>query len=102
MNNKGFAITSILYTIFVLFLLILISILFALNNQNNLMRKSIESLEDDYIKPAELNNIESVTTAQCTGKYIFFDNTAIYLKKGAAITIPEDKNLLGTYCFKEN
>lgn len=100
MNNKGFAITSILYTIFVLFLLILISILFALNNQNNLMRKSIESLEDDYVKLTELKDNESGATAQCTGKYIFFDNTAIYLKKGA--TIPEYKNLFGTYCFKEN
>ena len=37
MNNKGFAITGILYTIFILFIMILLSILSGLNTRKNIL-----------------------------------------------------------------
>lgn len=59
LNNKGFAITGILYTILVLFLLLLTSLLLMLTTRINRLIK----LTDDINKEVENNNIISI------GKY---------------------------------
>ena len=74
MNNKGFAITGILYTIFILFIMVLLSILAGLSSRRSLLEKSMMSLEDDYkITDANMNNITG-TRAPFTGKYIYKRN----------------------------
>lgn len=93
MNNKGFAITGILYTIFILFIMVLLSILAGLSSRRSLLEKSMMSLEDDYkITDANMNNITG-TTAPFTGKYIYKrinseTECTTYLKKGVSL----DKN----------
>ena len=59
-----------------------------------------EGIDTDLLKEKDLPRLRNEKMCFEHKKYIFFDNTAIYLKKGA--TIPEYKNLFGTYCFKEN
>lgn len=77
MNNKGFAITGILYTIFILFIMTLLAILSGLNTRLKLMEKSVMSFQDDYSQKNNLvttsndNDISFRTNALYTGKYIF-------------------------------
>ena len=49
LNNKGFAITGILYTVFILFLLIITSVLAGLQLKRTMLERSIILLEDSYI-----------------------------------------------------
>ena len=90
MNNKGFAITGILYTIFILFIMVLLSILAGLNTRKKLLEKSIMSFEDDY-KVEELNLQDtSSDTASYTGKYVYSDGSntcTAYLKKGSSLAL---------------
>lgn len=91
MNNKGFAITSILYILFIVFLLILVSVLSGLSSKKNMSEKNLEKLETSF-SGIELNNTEieeakSSGIAPETGKYIFTINSTdiqctTYLTKG--------------------
>ena len=60
MNNKGFAITGILYTLFTLFVMILLSVLATISYKKTVLEKTITKLEDDY----ELQ--ESIKTSYTT------------------------------------
>lgn len=75
LNNKGFAITGILYTLFILFLLILVSVLSGLSIQKNMLEQSVASQEDSFIGTSlnaeQINEIIDKKTATVTGKYIF-------------------------------
>ena len=93
MNNKGFAITGILYTVFILFLMTLLAILSGLNTRLKLMQKSIVSFENDYAQTDNLiitNKNENLTFRQnalYTGKYVFQETTGntictSYIRKG--------------------
>lgn len=92
MNNKGFAIIGILYTILILFLMIMLSVLAGLNTRKNFMEKSISSFQDDYlgeINPSYVSSANSSKTAPVTGKYVFSNNSSdnslecyAYLKAG--------------------
>ncbi len=118
LNSKGFAITGILYTLFILFLLVLLSSLGGLQTKRTLLERSIIGLEDifagDNSKSDELvnqTNLEKI--APVDGKYIFHINTSneeatctSYLKKGDSIDrnihfIPKDCNDY-TYDFSFN
>ena len=70
LNNKGFAITGILYTLLVLFLMTLISVLAELNIRKKIMEKSIETLEDKY-EFISCGHTTEEKEAPETGKYIF-------------------------------
>lgn len=95
MNNKGFAITGIIYTLFILFLMILLTVLTGLSSYQRLMINSTRSLENSY-KGEEIvddpstnndkfDNIKNNGKADYLGKYVFkLDNgieCSAYLKK---------------------
>ena len=93
MNNKGFAIIGILYTILILFLMIMLSVLAGLNTRKNFMEKSISSFQDDYlgsnVDGGYVSSANSSKTAPVTGKYVFSNNSSdnslecyAYLKAG--------------------
>ncbi len=76
MNNKGFAITGILYTIFILFIMTLLAILSGLNTRLKIMQKSIMSFDDDYVQVNNVitssgENLAFRQNALYTGKYVF-------------------------------
>ena len=48
MNNKGFAITGILYTLFILFTMILLSVLATMSAKRTSLEKTIIGLENSY------------------------------------------------------
>lgn len=125
LNNKGFAITSILYVLFILFLLILISVLSGLSSKKNMAEKTLEMLEDSFIGVEMDRTDEKVIEAQelgiapVTGKYIFMiDGTntlcSTYLTRGTnwneedVTYIPKDCNdyevdmtLMKIYSFED-
>ena len=99
MNNKGFAITGIIYTLFILFLMILLSVLSGLSISKNMMSSSIEAFEDSLsgtkLDDAKVAEINASGIAPYFGKYLFKVNItkddgtvdynvtcSTYLKKG--------------------
>ena len=108
MNNKGFAITGILYTLFILFIMILFSILSSLSYKKGILEKTVLGIEDDYeteIFPGNINNTYIITTnsgletavSKINGKFEFTPTTTstsitankskcyVYFKKGEII-----------------
>ena len=111
MNNKGFAITGILYTLFIMFLLILASVLGGLSSRRNILQKSLLSLEESFsgieLSSEEISNANTSQIAPVDGKYEFkitlvtgeeLNNCVSYLKKGAELDynnitfVPKDCN----------
>ena len=95
MNNKGFAITGIIYTLLILFLMILLAVLSLMRSYNRLMINSTSSFETSF-KGEEITDITTIKETGITpymGKYIFNvtdnDNNIIecssYLDKGINI-----------------
>ena len=92
LNNKGFAITGILYTLYVLFLLILVSVLGALRARKRMLEQYTERIEKSYQgkKIQNVSNFNTYKNVEVTGKYKFQmkDNAnktyecSAYLKKG--------------------
>lgn len=113
LDNKGFAISGMLYTLFALFLIIMFSILAMSNFKRNILIKTTENLEESYTLE-EITDIsecidDKKSTTKITGKYVFITNIAgmdktcsAYLKKETVIPnniedanfslIPEDCN----------
>ena len=111
LNNKGFAITGILYTLLVMFLLVLVFSLQILRANKKMREKSTEKLEGTYegIKIENINNpndeeypIKEDGTIKYRGKYIFtldveeeeekkIYTCTIYLEKGTNIFKEENK-----------
>lgn len=87
MNNKGFAIGGILYSLFILFLLILVSVLGGLQSKKNSLMKSMASFEKG-ITGSEITEVNGLVEAPVDGKYQFslLSNNEVkcyvYLKKG--------------------
>ena len=80
LNNKGFAITGILYTVFILFLLITVAVLAGLQSRKTMLEKSTMKLEESY-EGIEQNNVfidnfntkkSNIAPAPVTGKYEFY------------------------------
>ena len=98
MNNKGFAITGIIYTLFLLFLTILLSVLSVLNRYQTLMVNSTKAIEVSYegIYTNKNNLIKDLEITEDKGKYIFdveltdgtiINNCYSYLDKGINLNI---------------
>ena len=122
MNDKGFAITGIIYTLFIIFLMVLLSVLSGLKSYQRLMSNSISGLENSFegikLEGTEYANnaIEEDGTINYSGKYVFKSGSNIcttYLNKGINInstiyfiegncsfTISKDSlNLENTYIY---
>lgn len=82
LNNKGFAITGILYTLFILFILLMFSILNGLQSKKQMLEKSTVKLEESF-KLKDVTNDSNVgiikasseEKALVAGKYTFEVNT---------------------------
>ena len=108
MNNKGFAITGILYTLFILFIMILFSILSSLSYKKGILEKTVLGIEDDYeteIFSGNINDTYIITTnsgietavSKINGKFEFTPTATstvisenktkcyVYFKKGEKI-----------------
>ena len=101
MNNKGFAITGIIYTLFVIFLMTLLSILALSSSFQKLLVNSNSSLEKSFegvqVQETDLEMIKNEKKALYKGKYIFKKDDTIcttYLAKNtefdSAIFFPSD------------
>ena len=93
MNNKGFAITGILYTIFILFIMTMLAILSGLNTRMKLLEKSVISFQEDYeltevTDSTDINTMNQQRTALYDGKYVFNTTSSqpctAYLKKSTS------------------
>lgn len=82
MNNKGFAITGIIYTLFILFLMILLAILSISSSYQRMIIKSVESLEPSF---------EGKKVGNITDSYYEYDNFGIIRIKA---------NYTGKYIYK--
>lgn len=78
MNNKGFAVTGILYTLLVLFLVLMISLLTVFSNRKNILNKLKDSIATDetslkcrvgQIWNFEYTGSEQTFTVPCSGTY---------------------------------
>ena len=105
LGNNGFAITGILYTIFILFLMILLSVLGGLNTKRQLLEKNIEDINSKIEQKCESKDISLsnniVTTV--TGKYVIKVNGyqfKTYISKGKQLTNEYLQNL--TYLEDNN
>lgn len=89
LNNKGFAITSVLYGLLILFVLLVGSYLTILTARKNRQDKITENIETKYYysKMSGDMTLEDDFTAPYTGKYIFDNNEKcyIYLAKGSVL-----------------
>lgn len=88
MNNKGFAITGIIYTLFVLFLMILLSVLSGLSASQRMIISSVENLDKDLSgtkieDTTEINQINDDGITTYFGKYIFTITTNSSVKCSA-------------------
>ena len=89
MNNKGFAITGIIYTLFIIFLMVLLSVLSGLKSYQRLMTNSISGLESSFegvkLSDTTYDIIADDGTLNYSGKYVFKSNSDVcttYLNKG--------------------
>ena len=74
LNRDGFAISALLYTLFVMFMLILLSILASLHARNVMVELGTIHLEDSYKGSEVLGNISDAINnkvAPVDGKYVF-------------------------------
>lgn len=76
LNNRGFAITGILYTVFIVFSLILVSVLGGLQAKKNILEKSLFGLENQFQgsnsnRDSLIASFNSTKKAPVTGKYVF-------------------------------
>lgn len=93
LNNKGFAITSILYTVFILFLMILLSVLKGLNIKREMSEKNIddlkESLEETCYENTGSSTVSGSDQVLWQGKYVIKIGTTeytTYLSKGKKLS----------------
>lgn len=73
MNNKGFAITGILYTLLILFTMILLSVLATMSVKKTTLEKTIIGLEDSY----KLKDLGEIKTETSSDKVLALDGTVL-------------------------
>ena len=79
MNNKGFAITGVLYTVFILFIMVLLSMLSALNQRMVFMEKSISSYTDSYKAANDSENNDKCNVTKMNNQKIAECNGNMFL-----------------------
>ena len=97
LNNKGFAITAILYSILILFLLLFLATLKILNTRNDRIEKNYESVMKNFTSSDEVNiNVDLATgySTKYRGRYEIKINESTvytYLPAYTLIVIKEEK-----------
>lgn len=96
LNNKGFAITSVLYGLLILFVVFTGTYLSLLGAKKNKLDNITTDIEAKYAFEKKLNDSISITngsfTAPCIGKYKLNNNKYVYLYKGKTYTLSELSN----------
>lgn len=96
LNNKGFAITSVLYGLLILFVVFTGTYLSLLGAKKNKLDNITKDIEAKYVFEKKLNDSISITngsfTAPCIGKYKLNNNKYVYLYKGKTYTLSELSN----------
>ena len=96
LNNKGFAITSVLYGLLILFVVFTGTYLSLLGAKKNKLDNITKYIEAKYVFEKKLNDSISITngsfTAPCIGKYKLNNNKYVYLYKGKTYTLSELSN----------
>ena len=85
LNNKGFAITAVLYGLLILFVVLIVYYLTLLCTKKSRLYIITSDVEKDYEFNKEITNPAQPTypyKAKYTGKYIFENNCIRYLYKG--------------------
>lgn len=85
LNNKGFAITAVLYGLLILFVVLIGSYLTLLGTKKSRLDIITSDVEKDYEFNKEITTPAQPTypyKAKYTGKYIFQNNCVMYLYKG--------------------
>lgn len=90
MNNKGFAITGILYTLFILFTMILLSVLATMSAKRTSLEKTIIGLENSY----KLKEVAALNFAFDNNKV--FNNNTVFINNGIAIIDGKYEFILNT------
>jgi len=108
LNNKGFAITSVLYGLLILFVSLVGTYLAVLVSKMNRLNNISEEINDKYGFTSEKiigSQITESYTAEYTGKYIFtvnFDGETLdctsYMVKGNIITSTFEGEFVETDC----
>lgn len=101
MNNKGFAITGILYTIFVLFMLIVSAILANISFKRRTLSLSTADFEDDF----NLTKLDTLTDGYYTSEsgdyYATYDGKYLFELTYKISTETESKTIIcSTYLKK--
>lgn len=94
LNNKGFAITTVLYGLLILFVLLMASYFTILTAKKNKLDNITKSIEDDYyfnIKKEVNENISYPYDVIYTGKYVFNSDCIMYLYAGNTLTAADNK-----------
>lgn len=89
LNNKGFAITSVLYGLLILFVFLLASYFTVLTAKKNRLDIITKEIEDDYyfnIKKEVNETISYPYDVLYTGKYVFNNDCVKYLYAGNKLT----------------
>jgi uncharacterized protein YpmB len=99
MNNKGFAITGILYGLMVLFMMLMLSFLSVLTAKKNKLEAISNSIDDSITMSEDIDVAASSLTTYKTkyrGNYVFTINSntnecSVYLPSNAEVTISSGK-----------
>lgn len=91
LNNRGFAITSVLYGLLILFVLLTGSYLSILGAKKNRLDVITSDIEKRYAFENKLEITISGDSfeAPCVGKYILGNGKSVYLYKGKTYKISE-------------
>lgn len=71
LNNKGFAITAVLYGLLILFVLLISSYLLVLSAKKNRVDTITSELEEEYLIDKVLDNFSFPLTIPADGIYVF-------------------------------
>lgn len=91
LNNRGFAITSVLYGLLILFVLLTGSYLSILGAKKNRLDVITSDIEKRYAFENKLEGTISGDSfeAPCVGKYILGNGNSVYLYKGKTYKISD-------------
>lgn len=101
LNRKGFAITSILYGIMLLFLMVLLSLLARLKLQDDNLERSANKINEKFCNMEEINLSNTSGTINitktCKYKITVANNNfcgIYYLKQGDSVSLASDVQVI--------